>query len=132
MRSLRASREAAASPSHRSSGSWRCSIPANLSPGCRGRRVPAETAARAPRGLTNVALAIAAVVAVAGALAAAWFQPPLAVAVVWPILFVVPGWAIVGWVRPRIPATGRLGLAIVLSVALSTHLVYWLSLAAGG
>jgi hypothetical protein len=34
--------------------------------------------------------------------------------------------------RPRIAATGRLGLAIVLSVALSAHLVYWLSLATGG
>jgi hypothetical protein len=51
---------------------------------------------------------------------------------VWPFLFVLPGWAIVGWARPRIAATGRLGLAIVLSVALSTHLVYWLSQATGG
>jgi hypothetical protein len=79
-----------------------------------------------------VALALAAAFALIGALVAAWFQPSLAVAVVWPLLFVVPGWAIVGWARPRIAATGRLGLAIVLSVALSTHLVYWLSLATGG
>jgi hypothetical protein len=65
-------------------------------------------------------------------LAAAWVWPPLAVIVVWPLLFVVPGWAIVCWARPRIGATGRLGVAIVLSVALSAHLVYWLSLATGG
>jgi len=68
----------------------------------------------------------------AGALLAAWLVPALAVIVVWPFLFVVPGWTIVTWARPRITATGRLGLAIVLSVALSAHLVYWLALATGG
>ena len=80
----------------------------------------------------RIALAGAAVVTVAGALAAAWYAPPLAVVTVWPMLFVVPGWAIVAWARPRIAATGRLGLAIILSVALSAHLVYWTSLASGG
>ncbi|HEY8771546.1 MAG TPA: DUF2298 domain-containing protein [Candidatus Limnocylindria bacterium] len=94
--------------------------------------MPAEAAPGPVRGALTVALALLAALAIAGALAAAWFKPPLAVAFVWPLLFVVPGWAIVGWARPRIPATGRLGLAIVLSVALSTHLVYWLSLVAGG
>ena len=69
---------------------------------------------------------------IAAGLLAAWLQPPLAVVILWPFLFVLPGWAIVGWVRPRIAATGRLGLAIILSVALSAHLVYWLSLASGG
>lgn len=82
--------------------------------------------------VANALAAIAAAVVVVAALAAAWLVPPLAIAVVWPLLFVVPGWAIVGWVRPRISATGRLGLAIVLSVALSAHLVYWLSVATGG
>src|SRR4029079_10440614 len=33
---------------------------------------------------------------------------------------------------PRIAATGRLGLAVVLSVAISAHLVYWVSILAGG
>jgi hypothetical protein len=69
---------------------------------------------------------------VLGALVAAWLAAGLAELIVWPLLFVLPGWAIVGWARPRITATGRLGLAIVLSVAISTHLVYWLSLATGG
>jgi len=36
--------------------------------------------------------------------------------VIWPALFVVPGWAVVAVARPRIGSTGRLGLAIVLSV----------------
>ena len=70
-------------------------------------------------------------IGVAGALAAAYLLPPLAIAVVWPLLFVVPGWALVSLARPRIGAPGRLGLAIVLSVALAPHLVYWLSLALG-
>lgn len=82
--------------------------------------------------VANALAAIAAAVVVAAAVAAAWLVPPLAVAVVWPLLFVVPGWAIVGWVRPRISATGRLGIAIVFSVVLSAHLVYWLSVATGG
>ena len=80
----------------------------------------------------RVVEAIVAAVVVGGALVAAWLEPGLAVLVVWPLLFVLPGWAIVGWVRPRIAATGRLGLAIVLSVALSAHLVYWIALATGG
>jgi hypothetical protein len=77
-----------------------------------------------------VAGALAAL-AVAGLLLLAWLWPPAAVLVVWPALFVVPGWAALAWLRPRISATGRLGLAVVLSVAVSAHAVYWLSLAVG-
>ena len=69
--------------------------------------------------------------AVAVSLAAAYLVPPLAIVVVWPLLFVVPGWALMALARPRMEAPGRLGLAIVLSVALSAHLVYWLSVAIG-
>jgi hypothetical protein len=69
---------------------------------------------------------------VAAALLAAWLLPALAILVVWPLLFVVPGWVAVAWLRPRIGATGRLGLAMVLSVTLSAQLVYWLSLLMGG
>ncbi|HYM52621.1 MAG TPA: hypothetical protein VEW45_03945, partial [Candidatus Dormibacteraeota bacterium] len=75
---------------------------------------------------------LAAAGALAALLGAAWVVPGLAVIVVWPLLFVVPGWAVVAWARPRIGSTGRFGLAIVLSVAISAHLVYWLSIAAGG
>jgi hypothetical protein len=73
-----------------------------------------------------------AALAVAAALLAAWFVPLLAPALVWPLLLVVPGWAIVGATRHRIDTAGRLGLAIVLSVAISTHLVHWISHLAGG
>ena len=81
---------------------------------------------------TSIFMGVAATVAVIALLVVAWLQPPLAMIVVWPLLFVVPGWAIVAWARPRIGSTGRLGLAVVLSVAISAHLVYWLSLASGG
>ena len=72
------------------------------------------------------------IVILGAGLAAAWLIPPLATLVVWPFMFVVPGWMLVAWLRPRIAATGRLGVAIVLSVALSAHLVYWVSLLLGG
>jgi len=77
-----------------------------------------------PAGLAAVVVVLA--------LLAAWMAPALAVVVVWPLLFLLPGWALVSWAQPRISSTGRLGLAIVLSVAVSAHLVYWLSLATGG
>ena len=70
--------------------------------------------------------------AVAGAVAVAWLLPPLAVAVVWPVLLVVPGWVLLARLQPRIDAPGRAGLAVVISVAVSSHLVYWLSHLAGG
>jgi hypothetical protein len=66
------------------------------------------------------------------ALVAAWFVPVLAVLVVWPLLLIVPGLGILAALRPRIDAAGRLGLAIIVSVALSAHLVYWLSVLVGG
>jgi hypothetical protein len=56
----------------------------------------------------------------------------VAIAVVWPLLYIVPGWAVMSLARPRIEAPGRLGLAIVISVVLSSHLVWWLSMASGG
>ena len=65
------------------------------------------------------------------ALIAAWLWPPLAIAVVWPMLLVVPGWAVISWAAPRIAAPGRLGLAIVLSVAVGAHLAFWISIALG-
>ncbi|HET7521437.1 MAG TPA: hypothetical protein VFK61_07865, partial [Candidatus Limnocylindria bacterium] len=70
--------------------------------------------------------------ALAAALVAAWLVPALAIVVVWPFLFVLPGWTAVALLRPRIGATGRLGLALVLSVTLSAQLVYWLSILLGG
>ena len=57
--------------------------------------------------------------------------PPLAVLAVWPALFLVPGLGLMAWATARIGTTGRLGLAVVLSVAISAQAVYWLSLAVG-
>ncbi len=76
--------------------------------------------------------ALLASVALVAALVVAWFLPPLAVILVWPILLVVPGWLALAGLRSRIDAAGRLGLAVVLTVAVSTHLVHWLSHLAGG
>lgn len=64
-------------------------------------------------------------------LAAAWLVPPLAVVVVWPLLYVLPGWVVMSWLAPRLAAPGRLGLAIVGSIALSAHLVFWVSVVIG-
>ncbi|MEO8247314.1 MAG: hypothetical protein ABI622_09385, partial [Chloroflexota bacterium] len=64
-------------------------------------------------------------------LAGAWLWPPLAVPVIWPLLFVVPGWLAISWLAPRLSLPGRLGLAIVISVAASTHLTYWIGVALG-
>ena len=81
---------------------------------------------------TPQARAATALFAVSGALAVAWLVPLAAAVVVWPMLLVVPGWALLAALRPRIDAAGRLGLSVVLSVAISTHLVYWISHLAGG
>ncbi|MDQ3881291.1 MAG: DUF1616 domain-containing protein, partial [Chloroflexota bacterium] len=70
--------------------------------------------------------------AIAGALLAAYLVPPLAIVVVWPLLFFVPGWIAVRALNPRLAVPARAGLAVVLSVAVSSHLVYWLALLAGG
>lgn len=80
----------------------------------------------------SVAAAIVCIAVLAVLLMLAWFVPIVATVVVWPALFLVPGWSLVALARPRIGTTGRLGLAIVLSVTVSTHAVYWISLATGG
>ncbi|MEP7040804.1 MAG: hypothetical protein ABI864_04430 [Chloroflexota bacterium] len=92
----------------------------------------AERLTDRPQGELRPAAAMTAAMLVALALLSAWVLPALAVVFVWPLLFILPGWTLVAWARPRIAATGRMGLAIVLSVALSAHLVYWLAVATGG
>ncbi|HJP70878.1 MAG TPA: hypothetical protein VJ975_04100 [Candidatus Limnocylindria bacterium] len=77
---------------------------------------------RTPTGRATVAS-----VAVAAALLVAWLVPPLGTLLLWPLLVIVPGWGAMSLLQPRIDGAGRLGLAIVGSVALSTHLVYWLA-----
>lgn len=81
---------------------------------------------------TRTRLALQDALIVAAALLVAWFVPWLAVLVVWPLLLFLPGWLAVGAIAPRIDVAGRIGLGVVGSVVLSTHLVFWLSHLAGG
>ncbi len=74
----------------------------------------------------------AAAIAVIASLAVAWLVPPLAVILVWPLLLVVPGLSVLALVPSRLDVPGRIGIAVVASVALSTHLVYWISQLTGG
>src|SRR6185436_7877883 len=76
--------------------------------------------------------ALLASVALAAALLLAWLVPLVAIVVVWPILLFTPGWVLIAGLRSRIDAAGRLGLAVILTVAISTHLVHWLSHLSGG
>ena len=93
-----------------------------------GQQRPESTAA-IPNRRTLVTATVAA--GLAAALGIAYVLPPLAVVAVWPFLFLVPGWTLLTLARPRIDAAARLGLAVILSVAVSAHLVYWLSVAFG-
>jgi len=81
---------------------------------------------------TSGGRAAVALLAVGGALAVGWLVPPAAPLLVWPLLLFLPGWSITALLRPRLDAAGRVGIAVVGSVALSTHLVFWLSELAGG
>jgi hypothetical protein len=85
-----------------------------------------------PGGRRDLVATLAIAVAVVAALLLAWLLPPLAVVVVWPLLLIVPGCVAISAVPSRIDLSGRIGLAIVLTVAASTHLVHWLSHLAGG
>ena len=52
-----------------------------------------------------------------------WILPLAGLALVWPLLFAVPGWILVRRVAPDLPAPGAVGVAVVSSVYLSAHLV---------
>ena len=86
---------------------------------------------RQPMG-TPTGRGLTAAIAAALSLAASWLVPPLAIVLVWPLLLFLPGWSLLGLLRAPLGLAGRAGAAVVLSVALSTHLVYWLSQAFGG
>ncbi len=64
-------------------------------------------------------------------LALTYALPMLAVFTVWPAMLVVPGWVVLRWSRVRVGVAAGLGLAIVLSVAISAHLTYWLAILLG-
>ncbi len=61
----------------------------------------------------------------------AWQFPAAAIVLVWPILFVVPGWVVIRRVVPDLPMPGAVGGAIVISVYASAHLVNVVARVAG-
>jgi hypothetical protein len=63
------------------------------------------------------------VLALTAGLVLAWSVPILAVVLVWPWLFAVPGWVLVRRVAPDLPRPGIVGVGIVASTYLSAHLV---------
>jgi len=63
-------------------------------------------------------------------LVALW--PFLAIVIVWPLLFFLPGWWLTARVAPTLSPAGRAGVAVVGSTLLSTHLVYLVSAATSG
>jgi hypothetical protein len=70
---------------------------------------------------------LAIIVALTVGLIAAWAAPALAMLLVWPWLFAVPGWIIVRRAAPDLPKAGVAGVGVVASVYLSAHLVELLS-----
>ncbi|MGZ6372883.1 MAG: hypothetical protein ACXWL8_05760, partial [Candidatus Limnocylindria bacterium] len=59
--------------------------------------MPADGDGDGARPGLRLTAAVVGALAIAAALVAAWLEPPLAAAFVWPVLFVLPGWAIIGW-----------------------------------
>jgi len=74
---------------------------------------------------------IQALVVVTCLLLLAHYAPALGVVLVWPFLFVVPGWLVVARVGALISPVGRLGAGIAVSVVIATHLVNAVGLLAG-
>ncbi len=66
---------------------------------------------------------IAMILGLTAGLVLAWSVPILAVVLVWPWLFAVPGWVLVRRVAPDLPRPGVVGVGIVASTYLSAHLV---------
>jgi len=67
--------------------------------------------------------ALVLILGLTGGVVLAWSVPILAVVLVWPWLFAVPGWVLVRRVAPNLPRPGIVGVGIVASTYLSAHLV---------
>ena len=67
--------------------------------------------------------AIATILGLTAGVVLTWTVPPLAIVLVWPWLFLVPGWILVRRVAPELPRAGVVGVGVVTSVYLSAHLV---------
>ena len=55
----------------------------------------------------------------------------LGVGIIWPFLFLVPGWVLVRRAAPHLPMPGAIGVAVVASVYLSAHVVNGISRVVG-
>lgn len=72
------------------------------------------------------------VAAGAALLAMTLFVPGIAIVVVWPMLFFLPGWFLLARLVPSIEMPGRVGLSVVVSVYLSAHLTHLVATVGGG
>jgi hypothetical protein len=66
---------------------------------------------------------LALILGLTAGLVLAWSVPILAVVLVWPWLFAVPGWVLVRRVAPDLPRPGVVGVGVLASTYLSAHLV---------
>jgi hypothetical protein len=66
---------------------------------------------------------IALILGLTGGLVLTWSVPIIAVVLVWPWLFVIPGWVLVRRAAPDLPRPGVVGVGIVASTYVSAHLV---------
>ncbi|HET7168863.1 MAG TPA: DUF2298 domain-containing protein [Candidatus Limnocylindrales bacterium] len=67
--------------------------------------------------------AIALILGLTAGVVLTWTVPLLAVVLVWPWLFLVPGWILVRRTAPDLPRAGVVGVGVVASVYLSAHVV---------
>ncbi len=63
------------------------------------------------------------ILALTAGVVATWVAPALAMLLVWPWLFAVPGFVLVRRVAPDLPRAGVAGVGVVASVYISAHLV---------
>ncbi len=82
---------------------------------------PTDTRLRVEPIRTSVVLAL--LLAVTAGVVLTWAVPALAIILVWPLLFTIPGWIVVRRVAPDLPKAGVAGVGIVTSVYGSAHLV---------
>jgi hypothetical protein len=75
--------------------------------------------------------ALVLVLATIGALVLAWTVPVLALLLVWPWLFVVPGWVLVRRLAPGLPRAAVTGVGVVATTYIAAHLVHAMSLLGG-
>ena len=66
---------------------------------------------------------IALILGLTAGLTLTWSVPIVAVVLVWPWLFAIPGWVLVRRVAPDLPRPGVVGVGVVASTYLSAHLV---------